>query len=77
MPGRVLISMQNSVVRTVVWISRLLPLSVPRWQISVPLPTPQRRPILCEPKQCRQQLGGRTTFDCVSGLVILNQALRF
>ena len=24
--------MQNSVVRTVVWISRLLPLSVPRWQ---------------------------------------------
>ena len=32
MPGRVLISMQNSVVRTVLWISRLLPLSVPRWQ---------------------------------------------
>ena len=50
MPGRVLISMQNSVVRTVVWISRLLPLSVPRWLISVPLPTSQKRPILCEPK---------------------------
>ena len=50
MPGRVLISMQNSVVRTVLWISRLLPLSVPRWLISVPWPTSQKRPILCEPK---------------------------
>ena len=67
MPGRVLIGMQNSVVRVLLWISRLLSLSVSRWLISAFLPTSQKYPILCEQKYFRHQLDGRAT--CISMLV--------
>ena len=38
------------------WISRLLPLSVTRWLIIALLPTSQKYPVLCEPKYFRKLL---------------------